>query len=674
MMSLHHMNITELARRLRVAPNVLLELLPKMGFDIGKRAIKVDPRTAQRIIREWKIKIADLERQQQQEKAKAEKLQRMEQQTAPIILPAFIVVREFAERLSLPVTSVIKELMRQGILATVNEMIDYETASIIAQDLGFRTQAEEETKSSVEKELEKLTSVAPVARGAVDEAGLQPRPPVVVVMGHIDHGKTKLLDAIRKTHVMEHEHGGITQHIGAYHIELRDRGITFIDTPGHEAFMSMRARGARIADIAILVVAADDGVKPQTLEAIQIIKGAELPMVVAINKIDKPDANIDKTKKELADHGVLSEEWGGKIPTVPISAKDGKGITELLEMILLVADLSQDKLRATPGAEARGTIIESRIDKREGVVATILVQDGTLRRNDPLVINGMLYGKVRLMRDDRGEVLESAGPSSPVRILGFKVAPTVGDIVEATQVSERLEKANQTTDRSKQLLDAFARVGSREPSASGKTHVIPLVIKADVLGSLEAILSEIQKLEHAEVALQVIGRGLGALTDADIIRARDTGALAIGFNVNALPTAQHLAREEKVPIRSYTVIYQLLDDLKLEMESKLAPEIKKIPLGTIHVIKCFTHTGRLYTVGARVMEGRVVPKDVVDILRAGVSIGRGTVAGLQKGKEATKEVGSGQECGIRVDTRVEVMEGDQLIPYREEKVERTLES
>jgi len=574
--------------------------------------------------------------------------------------------------LTMPVTSVMKELMRQGILATVNEMIDYETASIIAQDLGFRTEQMAEN-TSVEQEMKKSSDAIPL-HAPIGEKGLIARPPVVVVMGHIDHGKTKLLDAIRTTHVAEQEHGGITQHIGAYKIQLRDRGITFIDTPGHAAFMSMRARGARIADVAILVVAADDGVKPQTLEAIQIIKGAELPIVVAINKIDKPEANIDKTKKELADQGILSEEWGGKIPMVPISARQGTGITELLEMILLVADLNPDKLRANPTDAARGTVIESRIDKQEGVVATILVQNGTLRQNAPLVINGMSYGKVKLMRDDKGKVMNEAPPSTPVRILGFKVAPTVGDIVESSEGAQRLEKANQTTDRSKQLLDSFARVGGRDSSTSGKAHVVPLIIKADVLGSLEAILSEIQKLEHEEVALQVIGRGLGAITDADIMRAKDTGAHVIGFNVVALPTALSVAREQKIPIRTYTVIYQLLDDVKLEMESKLAPEIKKIPLGNLQVVKVFTHVGKLHTVGARVLEGRVVPKDVVDIIRGETVLGRGTIAGLQKGKEATKEVGSGQECGVRVETKVEIAQGDRLVPYREEKVERTLES
>ncbi len=666
----NHMNITELARQLRVSPSVLLEVLPQMGFDIGKRAIKVDPRTAQRIIREWKLKIAELQKQQEKEKREADKEVRLQTQAAPIVLPQLITVREFADKLNLPVTAVMKELMTQGVLATVNELIDYETASIIAQDLGFQTIAEDQ-KPDVEKEIEHAKQAAEQEPKIIDTTS-PIRPPVVVVMGHIDHGKTKLLDAIRKTQVMEHEHGGITQHIGAYQATINGRKITFIDTPGHEAFMSMRARGARVADIAILVVAADDGVKPQTLEAIQIIRGAELPLIVAINKIDRPEANIDKTKSQLADYKIIGEGWGGEVPIVALSAKEGTGIKELLEVILLVADLHAEELRSLVEGPARGTIIESRIDKREGVVATMLVQRGTLHRNDPLSVNNVGYGRVKMLRDENGRPTDEATPSSPVRILGFKGAPAVGDVVEAIDADETYKKTSTTTDRSKQVLDAFSRV-SRTSDDSEKKYVIPLIIKADVLGSLEAVLSELQKIEHPEVGVKVIHRGLGAVSDADITRAMDTGATVIGFNVQTLPTAANFAHEKNIPIRKYTVIYHLLESVKQDLEAKLSPEIRKIPLGRIQVARIFTINGRITTVGARVQEGRLLPKDIVDIERGGKALGRANIVEIRTGKDTVAKIESGQECGIRINSRDPLQEDDILIPYREEKIVRTLE-
>ncbi|MBI5134806.1 translation initiation factor IF-2 [Candidatus Uhrbacteria bacterium] len=663
------MNITELARRLRVSPTVLFDLLPKMGFDIGKRAIKVDPRTAQRIIREWKIKIAELQRQQEIEKRMAEKEERRQKQTEAIHLPPVIAVRDFAVKLNLPVTAIIKELMTQGVLATVNEMIDFETASIIAQDLGFQTVAEDHAPS-VEKELEQARAAKPSLPEI--NANDPVRPPVVVVMGHIDHGKTKLLDAIRKTQVVEQEHGGITQHIGAYQITVNNRKITFIDTPGHEAFMSMRARGARVADIAILVVAADDGVKPQTLETIQIIRGAELPMIVAINKIDKPEANIDKTKSQLADHNVIGEQWGGAVPMVPISAKEGKGIKELLEVILLVADVNPDRLRAAAEGTAHAAVIESRVDKREGVVATVLVQQGTLKRNDPLSVGGVGYGHVRILRDEHGRPIEEATPSTPARVLGFKVAPAVGDIVDAVESEEMVRKTAASGNRSQQLLNALSRVNVR-PEDDSKKHRIPLIIKADVLGSLEAVLSELQKIEHPEVGVTVIHKGLGAISDADVARAVDTNAILLGFNVMTLPTAANFAHEKNVDMRSFTVIYHLLDSIKQDLEKILTPEIRKIPLGRIQVVRIFSAAGRMTTAGTRVLEGRMLPKDVVDVERASVAIGRATVVEIRSGKETVNKVESGQECGMRLNSRDPIKENDVLVPFREEKITRTLE-
>ncbi|MEK9151864.1 MAG: translation initiation factor IF-2, partial [Patescibacteria group bacterium] len=532
------MNISELARRLRTNPDELREKLPLLGFDVGKRAIKVDDRLVQKITDKW----YELQKRNQL-KAKYQREEIIKEAAANIVqkveLPKIITVREFAALLSLPINIVIGELMKNGILASLNERIDFETASIVAEDLGYQVSSKAESTAVVE-EIGMSADKLKEQIGGEGEANLKARPPVVVVMGHVDHGKTQLLDTIRKTNVVKGEAGGITQHIGAYQVEKKGRRITFIDTPGHEAFTVMRSRGARIADIAILVVAADEGVQPQTVEVIKIIEAAKLPLVVALNKIDKPNVDIQLVKKQLADHNLIAEDWGGKTVMAQVSGKTGQGIDELLEMILLVADLEKEKIRANPERRAVGTVIESHIDKGEGPVGTMLVQNGTLRVNDHLAAGGSLYGRVRAMKDWNGDAVRQAGPGTPVKILGFKSAPQVGDIIAVPAEVGELKKAKKQHTVEKAVIRAT--VQTDEQKEEGKKF-LNVVLKADALGSLEAITGQIEKMRNPEVGVALIGKGLGNITENDILRAEGAGGVVMGFNVVATREAEILARD-----------------------------------------------------------------------------------------------------------------------------------
>ncbi|KKU73298.1 MAG: Translation initiation factor IF-2 [Parcubacteria group bacterium GW2011_GWA2_47_26] len=658
------MNVAELARRLRISPQELKEKLPELGFDIGMRAIKVDDRTAWRIIENW----SQLMREWQKKHAVAEvaEVAKAAEVKREVILPPVLTVREFAARLGLPITRVISELMKNGILAAMNERIDFTTASIIAQDLGFAV------KEPEAPDVAGATEVKDVIRERIakeDMAALQPRPPVVVVMGHVDHGKTKLLDAIRRTNVMAGEAGGITQHIGAYQAIRHNRNITFIDTPGHEAFTTMRSRGARIADVAILVVAADDGVQPQTLEALKIIKAAKVPYVVAINKMDKPEADADRVKRELSDKGVMSEEWGGKIPFVPISAKQGSGIDALLDVILLVADLDKDKIVANPEALALGTVIEAHIDPGEGTVATVLVQNGSLQKNDYLAIGRALYGRVRAMKDWAGKVVAVAPPGMPVKILGLRVAPEVGDIIEVPREVKGLE--------TKKVRPAYKEVVKLVLTAPVQADVaekamLNVIVKADVLGSLEAILASLEKIQHSEVGIKVIGQGLGNITEAEVLQAASAGAVVYGFNVAALPQVSDLAREKGVETRTYKIIYELLSNVKARLEALLKPEIIRETLGRLKVLAIFRTEKNYVIMGGRVEDGKVLMGGKVDIYRAQEMQGSGEIVEVQSAKQKVNEARGGSECGMKIITRAVIEVGDVLEVYREEKKERKL--
>ncbi|HKM40372.1 MAG TPA: translation initiation factor IF-2, partial [Patescibacteria group bacterium] len=472
------MNITELARILKVSPFELRQLLPQMGFNIGNKAIKVDKMIAKKIIRGWPVFMAQVERQREmEEKAKKEQEALVKKEIKKIEIGHFITVKDLASRANLPVNMVLKELMKNGVFVSMNEKIDFDSAAIIGAELGLEMVLKTE-EDVVEQDSGKEILAEAIKKE--DQSKLETRPPVIVVMGHVDHGKTKLLDAIRKTNVTAGESGGITQHIGAYQVIRKDQKITFIDTPGHEAFTAMRSRGAKVADIAILVVAADDGVKQQTIEAFRIIEAAKIPFIVAINKIDKEEADIDRTKQELSSKlNIIPEDWGGKTVCVPISALAGQGIEDLLDMVLLAREMEAENLKANPEASAIGTIIESNIDKGAGPVATILVQNGSLEVGDQLCFNGIVYGKVRALQNYKGEDIDRAEPSDPARVLGLKILPEVGDILEVGE-GRRLK----TKKISSKLQSEQAPVTSEVEDDSLK---INLIIKADFLGTAEAI-------------------------------------------------------------------------------------------------------------------------------------------------------------------------------------------
>ncbi len=675
------MNITDLARRLRVPPEELRSKLPELGFDIGAKALKIPDRDAGKIMYAWRQhkKRQYLETKRDEQRARAErKLLVQEGKAEEAFLPTSMTVRKFAEHLNLPIAKVMQELMRSGILASLNETIDFDTAAIIAEDLGFLAKPMEESSgaegASGEVGLEEtLASEAPEDRS--------PRPPVVVVMGHVDHGKTKLLDTIRKTNVVDSESGGITQHIGAYQVEHKtkegkNQSLTFIDTPGHEAFTVMRSRGAKVADIAILVIAADDGIQPQTKEAINIVKAASLPFVVAINKIDTAGADIEKIKNGLSGEGLIPEDWGGKTICTPISAKTGENIDALLDVLLLVADLEKDNITANAERRAIGTIIESHVDKGEGPVATVLVQSGTLKVGDPIGLRGMNYGKVRAMKAWDGEGLKEAPPSTPAKIIGLKQAPSVGDILEVPENPKSLEKLKSQPSQKSGVAELTVKRAPRktgeedESDQDGEKPALNLIIKADVLGSLEAVLGMMEKIDTTYVDLKIVAKGLGNVTDADVLRAEATGAQVLAFNVRATTTAEGLARDKNVSFDRYEVIYRLFDDVE-ERVKKLVPSEKiYTELGSMRVLAVFSKVEKGMIVGGQVLKGTIEPGAVARVTREEKIIAEGKINNLQCGKMDVKEARQGEECGIEFTGKAKIEVGDVLEVYREEEKER----
>jgi translation initiation factor IF-2 len=663
------MNVTELARRLRVNVKEFLELLPQFGFDIGARAIKIDPRLAQRIIKEWPALYRAHQAKLLAERKKKEKeeIQKKMEQTGPIRLAAIMTVKDFAARLEMPVNQIIAELMKNGILATLNERIDYDTAAIVASDFGFVVEKEAETGEVDMASDQKLKNIL----ASSESQNLKPRPPVAVVMGHVDHGKTKLLDAIRKTDVVATEHGGITQHIGAYQVERKGKKITFIDTPGHEAFTAMRSRGAKVADIAILLVAADDSIKPQTVEVIQIIQALKLPFIVAINKIDKPEANIEKVKQDLAQRNLLPEDWGGKVICVPISAKAGTNIDQLLEMILLVAEMEKEKIVADPNRLAVGTVIEAHKDSGEGAVATVLVQSGTLKNNDILGVDGVLYGRVRAMKDWFGQDVSAASPGMPVKILGWKQEVKVGDILEVVANIKDLEvkkvkKAVASVVSSPKIFKA-----EEEEDEEKEIPTLNIVLKTDVLGSAEAIEESLEKLEIPEgVKYKIISRGLGNITESDVMQAEGKNGVVLGFNVLVSPMATEIAKEKNIEVQTYKIIYELLDFVKAKLNSMIKIEVKEVDLGKVSVLALFKKDKSGQVVGGRVQSGRAEVGAKVRVMREGLDLARLKIIEIQSGRQIVKDVEKGSECGIKIEGKFDVVVNDTLEVYKEERVEK----
>lgn len=576
-----------------------------------------------------------------------------------IELPSVLTVRQFAEELKLPVTQVISKLVQNGVMATINELIDFDTMAIIADELGF------EARVKVEKE-EGGKPQTPIKKN------LKPRPPVVTVMGHVDHGKTRLLDAIRHTDVVATESGGITQHIGAYQVTVRpkkekkDRLITFLDTPGHEAFSAMRAHGANITDVAVLVVAANDGVKPQTIEAYSHAKVAKVPIVVAINKIDLPDADIEKTKRQLADIGLLPEGWGGDVPMVEVSAKLEQNIAQLLEMILLVADLKG--LKADPKLPAAGVVIESHMQAGRGPIATVLVQEGTLHLGEPLVI-GQTYGKIRIMENYLAKKIREAGPATPIRIAGLQDLPDFGDRFIAVE-SEKVAKELVKTKTIKRKVLSIGELS--KDIKEGKVKELKIVLKADVTGSLEAIENSLKNISTEEVKINVIHKGVGDITESDINMAVASAALVIGFRVKTPTDVLNLAHREKVKISIYEIIYQLLDDLTAALSGLLEPEIMEAELGRLEVLAVFRVTKTEKIVGGKIISGKIVNGAEVRIVRDKETIGLGKIVNLQQNKKDTSEVLENFEAGLKIETPTKIIVGDSLECFRKEERARKL--
>jgi len=589
-------------------------------------------------------------------------VKRIEPDISMITVAETITVRDLAEKLMRSNADIIKILMKQGVMVTANQTITFEAASLVAES--YNVLVEEYVEVDVFHEAFSSTPE--------DDTNLEPRPPVVVVMGHVDHGKTSLLDVIRNANVQKSEAGGITQHIGAYSIKIDDRRVTFLDTPGHEAFTAMRMRGAQVTDIAILVVAADDGVMPQTVEAINHAKAAGVEILVAITMMDKENANPDNVKRQLTEHGLQPEDWGGTTITVPVSARQKMGIDQLLEMILLTAEMKE--LRANPNKSARGSIIEAKLDKGRGPVATVLVQEGTLKVGDPVVAGGS-FGKIRAMTDSRGRNVKLAGPSMPVEIIGLAEVPTTGDILytaqnekqarqlaESVKAKERVGMIKTTTKVS--LDDLFSQI------QAGQIKDLNVVVKADVQGSVEALRSSLEKLSNDEVRVRIIHTGAGAVTESDVMLASASNAIIIGFNVRPEPVAKSVAESEKVDVRFYSVIYSAIDDIEAAMKGMLDPEFEEKIMGHAEIRQIFKASNIGTIGGCYITEGKVTRNAKVRIVRDGRVIYDGTLDTLKRFKDDVREVASGYECGMLFRNYTDIKEGDKVEAYTMEEIPR----
>lgn len=604
-----------------------------------------------------------------EKKLKKVKIQKEEKQQEPpkavltdITIPETITVRELAEALKKSAADVIKKLFLMGITVTQNEELDFDTAAIIADEYGVKVH-----KAVVVSEEDILFDESEDA-----PEDLKPRAPVVVVMGHVDHGKTSLLDAIRSTNIVEQEAGGITQRIGAYTVNLNGRDITFLDTPGHEAFTAMRARGAQVTDIAILVVAADDGVMPQTVEAINHAKAAGVSIIVAINKIDKPNANPEKVKQELAEHGLLIEEWGGDVIAVPVSAKKHENIDQLLEMVLLTADILE--LKANPNKQAKGTVIEASLDKNRGPVATLLVQRGTLRVGD-FVLSGSAYGHIRSMVNDKGKKIKEAGPSVPVEVFGLSEVPEAGElfyVVEDEKLAKQLAEKRKQRAREK-LIGARGKVSLEDlfnQIQQGQVKDLNLIVKADVQGSVEAIKQSMEKLSNDEVKVKVIHGAVGAITESDVSLANVSNAIIIGFNVRPGPNVMEAAQAAGVDVRLYRVIYDAIEDIQNAMKGMLKPTYKEVVDGHVEIRQLFKISSVGTIGGAYVLDGKIARNSDIRLVRNGIVIYEGKLASLKRFKDDVREVAAGYECGLMIEKFNDIKEGDIIEAYHMEEIKR----
>ena len=597
----------------------------------------------------------------------AEKMRRLQLEIAKktpltVKIPDEISVGELASRMKKTGAEVVKCLMKNGVMASLSQMIDFDTASFVAEELGCKV--EKEVVVTIEEKL------IDDHKDSADE--LQPRAPVVVVMGHVDHGKTSLLDYIRNAHVASGEAGGITQHIGAYQVQIKGKPITFLDTPGHEAFTSMRARGAMITDIAILVVAAEDGIKPQTIESINHAKAAEIPIIVAINKMDKPDANPERIKQQLTEYGLVAEDWGGDTIVCPISAKTGMGIDNLLEMVALTAEVAE--LKANPNRAASGAVVEARLDKGRGPIATLLVQNGTLHQGD-IIIAGTAVGRVRTMTNDKGQRVTKAGPSIPVEIAGMSEVPSAGDTFNAV-ADERM--ARELVEQRKQQKKDAANAGSKKVSLDdlfsriqqGEMKDFNIIVKADVQGSAEAVKSSLEKLSNEEVRVQAIHSGVGAINESDVMLAATSNAIIVGFNVRPDAAARDNAARSNVEIRMYRVIYDCINEIEAAMKGMLAPKFQEQIIGHVEIRQTFKVSKVGTVCGGYVTDGKIVRNSKVRVVRDNIVVFEGDLASLRRFKDDVKEVAAGYECGLQVDKYNDVKVGDVIEVFVMEEIKQ----
>ncbi len=607
--------------------------------------------------------VSNKKRQEEQERLRRMQMQeRAKKAQLKVLIPDEINVGELALRLKKTAADVVKQLMKLGVMANVSQSVDFDTASLVAEEFGAKV--EKEVIVTIEERL--------IDDSTDDEKNLQPRPPVVVVMGHVDHGKTSLLDAIRNANVTEGEAGGITQHIGAYQVQLDQRLITFLDTPGHAAFTSMRARGAQVTDVAILVVAADDGVMPQTVEAINHAKAANVPIIVAVNKIDKEGANPDRVLQQLTEYELVPEQWGGDTIVCNISAKQKIGIENLLEMVLLTADIQE--LRANPGRRAKGTVVEAKLDKGRGPVATVLIQNGTLNAGD-IVIAGKTVGRVRAMTDDKGRRLEQAGPSMPVEIIGLSEVPDAGDLfyaVEDERMARELAEQRKTEEKDERaklqqkvtLENLFSHI------KEGEIKDFNIIVKADVQGSAEAVTASLRKLSNEEVRVQVIHSGVGGVNESDVMLAAASGAIIVGFNVRPEPAAADSAARQDVQIRTYRIIYDCLEEIESAMKGMLAPKYREAVIGHAEVRQTFKVSGVGTIAGCYVTDGKVQRAAQVRIVRDSIVIHEGVLSTLRRFKDDVREVASGYECGVSFEKFNDIKEGDIIEAFVMEEIAR----
>lgn len=617
--------------------------------DTGVKKQKLTQRSAQRGRPQFSRKDKEAQKMRRLE------MERQRRQKLEITIPDEIQVGELAARLKVTAAEVIKRLMALGVMASVTEVIDYDTAAMVAMEIGAKV--EKEVILTIEDRL--------IDDSEDNDENLQERSPVVVVMGHVDHGKTSLLDAIRHANVTSTEAGGITQHIGAYRVMVNDRPITFLDTPGHEAFTSMRARGAQVTDIAILVVAADDGIMPQTVEAINHAKAAGVSIIVAINKMDKDTANPDKVKQELTEYELVPEEWGGDVICVPVSAVTKQGIDTLLEMVQLVADMKE--LKANPDRLAKGTVIEAKLDKGRGPVATVLVQNGTLHTGD-VIIAGTALGRVRVMLDDHGQQVEEAGPSVPVEITGLAEVPSAGDTFNAVE-DERLARElveQRRHEQKEEVFKSYQKVtldNLFSQIAEGEMKELPIIVKADVMGSVEAVRQSLEKISNDEVRVRVIHGAVGAVSESDVMLAEASNAIIVGFNVRPDPVAKENAEQSGVEIRLYRIIYDAIEDVTAAMKGMLAPKFKDVDLGRAEIRQVYKITGVGVVAGCYVLEGKIARNANIRVVRDGIIVADDKLSSLKRFKDDVREVASGYECGMTMEKFNDIKEGDILEAY-----------